>query len=49
MDTRDIYEQIAEQYAEKVKTKPFNAYLERPDLSLWANKLDPSRVRRCVP
>lgn len=30
MDTDNTYEQIAEQYAEAAKIKPYNVYLERP-------------------
>lgn len=40
----DTYESIAEQYAEKVKTKPHNAYLERPAIRALVPNISGGRV-----
>src|SRR5687767_9341966 len=40
----DTYESMAERYAEAVKTKPFNAYLERPAIRALVPDLTGGRV-----
>lgn len=44
MDTKDTYDQIAEQYAEGVKTKPYNAYLERPAIRALVPEIQGAHV-----